>query len=669
MIKTSIRLTLIAMTLVFLGSCARVNLKDGMQAYDELRYQDAIQHLGKGLEKLDDESARRAYAASLYQTHRFAEARVQYEILAATPGFSDADRIHYGRTLMALKQYEDAEAVFNGILSRDPNNKVAQSLSTSSKRAPVMRRDSSLYDVSQVFTDGLTTAYAPFVKDGKVYFSGSKTVVGEKDAYTGLGFTDLYVAPLNGPNMSKPEKVAGVNGSYHDGIATLSPDGSTMVLTRSNYGTGKKLEVNDQSVNTMQLYTSTMSDDGKWSTPVLLPFCKSSNMYAHPSFSPDGKMLYFSSDISDGFGGMDLYSVSFENGTWGAPSNLGASINTSGNEVFPSFRSADSLYFSSNAHQTLGGLDILYSVKRGNSWGEPVQLPYPVNTSFDDFGMAFTNDGTTGFFSSDRSGRDNIYAFIANDNAYSLSGLVTRKYDGTPIEGAKITIQNLTDGTEEVFMSDELGMFENALTGGKDYKIKVEKDGFFAVSENVSTKNNSGDREVKLNLELLDLSNPDDTANTGGDNGSDNGDNTGSGNGDNTGSGDQTGDGKLPKGINANSPYQIPNILWDYNKADIREDARPYLDYVAKLLRDNPGLKVEVSSHADARGSDFYNDELSNRRAQAVSQYLVSKGVKRSMLISRGYGKRKLLNQCSDGVECTEAQHQVNRRTEFKVIN
>lgn len=661
MIKTSIRLSLIAMTLVLLGSCARVNLKDGMQAYDELRYQDAIQHLGKGLEKLDDESARRAYAASLYQTHRFAEARVQYEILAAKPGFSDADRINYGRTLMALKQYEDAEAVFNGILSRDPNNKVAERLSTSSKRAPAMRRDSSLYDVSQVFTDGLTSAYAPFVKDGKMYFSGTKTVVGEKDAYTGLSFTDLYVAPLNGPNMSKPEKVAGVNGSYHDGIATLSPDGATMVLTRSNYGTGKKLEVNDQSVNTMQLYASTMSEDGKWSTPVLLPFCKSSNMYAHPSFSPDGKSLYFSSDVSDGFGGMDLYSVSFENGTWGVPSNLGSSINTPGNEVFPSFRSADSLYFSSNAHQTLGGLDVLYSVKRGNSWDEPVQLPYPVNTSFDDFGMAFTNDGTSGFFSSDRSGRDNIYAFVANDNVYSLSGLVTRQFDGTPIEGAKITIQNLTDGTEEVFMSDELGMFENALTGGKDYKIKVEKDGFFAVSENVSTKNNSGNRQVKLNLELLDLSNPGDTANSGGD--------KGSGNGDNTGSDNQTGDGKLPKGINANSPYQIPNILWDYDKADIREDARPYLDYVAKLLRDNPGLKVEVSSHADTRGSDFYNDELSNRRAQAVSQYLVSKGVKRSMLISRGYGKRKLLNKCGDGIECTEEQHQVNRRTEFKVIN
>lgn len=649
MIKTSIRLPLVALALVFLGSCARVSLKDGMQAYDELRYQDAIQHLGKGLEKLNDEPARRAYAASLYETHRFAEARVQYEILAAKPGFSDADRINYGRTLMALKKYEDAEAVFNGILSRDPNNQVAEQLSNSSKRAPAMARDSSMYDVSPVFTNGLTSAYAPFVKDGQVYFSGTRAVVGEKDAYTGLSFTDLYAAPLNGANMSQPEKVSGVNGAYHDGVATISPDGATMVLTRSNYGTGKKLEVNDQSVNTMQLYASTKTADGKWGEPVLLPFCKSTNMYAHPSFSPDGKTLYFASDLSGGFGGMDLYSVTTENGGWGTPSNLGSTINTPGNEVFPSFRSADSLYFSSNAHQTIGGLDIMYSVKRGNAWANPVHLPYPINTNFDDFGMAFTNNGETGFFSSDRSGRDNIYAFVENDNAFSLSGLVTRKFDGSPVEAAKITIQNLTDGTEEVFMSDELGMFENVLIAGKDYKIKVEKDGFFAVTQNVSTKDVSGNREVKLDLELLDLSNPGDTANNG--------------------SGDANGNTNLPKGIDANAPYKIPNILWDYNKSDVREDARPYLDYVAKLLKDNSNLRVEISSHADSRGSDFYNDELSNRRAKAVSEYLVSKGVKRSMLISRGYGKRKPINRCVNGIECTETEHQANRRTEFKVIN
>lgn len=654
MIKTSIRLSTIAMAVVLLGSCARVNLKDGMQAYNELRYQDAIQHLSKGLDKLDDEAARRAYAASLFQTHRYAEARVQYEILSAKPGFTDDDRIQYGRTLMALKKYEDAEAVFDGILSRNPENTLAKNLSNSSKRAGVVLRDSSQYDVSPVYTDGLTSAYAPFVKDGKVYFSGAKSVIGEKDAYTGLSFTDLYEASLNGANMSTPTKVIGVNSSYHDGIASISPDGSTMILTRSNYGTGKKLEVNDESVNTMQLYSATKTEDGKWSAPVLLPFCKASNMYAHPSFAPDGKTLYFASDMSGGFGGMDLYSVSLENGTWGTPTNLGSAINTPGNEVFPNFRSADSLYFSSNAHQTLGGLDVVYSVKRGNTWGEPVQLPYPVNTSFDDFGMTFTNSGTTGFFSSDRSGNDQIYAFVENDTQFSLSGLVTRKLDGSPIDGAKITIQNLTDGTEEVFVSDELGMFEDALIAGKDYKVKVEKDGYFAVTENVSTRNTAGSREVKLNLEMLELSNPDGTADGG------------TGNNDGTGNGV---DGKLPKGVDANSPYQIPNILWDYNKADVREDARPYLDYVAKLLKDNPGLKVEVSSHADSRGSDFFNDELSNRRAKAVSEYLISKGVKRSMLISRGYGKRKLLNKCSDGVECTEAEHQVNRRTEFKVID
>jgi outer membrane protein OmpA-like peptidoglycan-associated protein len=362
--------------------------------------------------------------------------------------------------------------------------------------------------------------------------------------------------------------------------------------------------------------------------------------------------------MAGGYGGMDLYTVTQTDGVWSNPQNLGATVNTMGNELFPTLRSDDSLYFSSNAHQTLGGLDILYSVYRNGDWNAPTHLPYPVNTQFDDFGMAFTNDGTTGFFSSDRSGRDGIYSFISNDDFFNLSGLVTRKFDGSPLEGATITLTNLTDGTEEVFITDELGMFENVLLPGKDYRVKVEKEGFFNVNETVSTRNPDADRNVALNIELLDLSNPDVTDN-GGTGGGENG------NGDDVG----TGNDRLPKGVNANNPYQVPNIFWDYDKADIREDARPYLDYVAKLLKDNPQLKVEVSSHCDSRGGDFYNDQLSDRRARAVTEYLVKKGVKRSMLLSKGYGKRKLLNRCSDGVNCSEEEHQVNRRTEFKVLN
>ena len=643
------------LAIALLASCARVNIKDGMQAFNELRYQDASTHLAKGLQKVDDPEARRALAQSYAATNRYAEAKNEYEVLALSSAYNDQDRIAYGQVLMSLSDYEAAETIFSGLLSRDPSNNMVQTLRNSCRKVAEMRSDSSRYEVSPVFTSGVNTAYAPRIVNGMLYFSGTREGSGEKDPYTGLLFTDLYEATMDGTNFGQSQKVQGVNGKYHDGIAAFSADGSTMVLTRSNYGTTNRLTANADDINTMQLYQSSKDGDGKWQTPQLVSFCDKQFMYAHPEWSKDGKTLFFSSDMAGGYGGMDLYAVSYDNGVWGKPVNLGALVNTAGNEVFPTLRSADSLYFSSNAHQTLGGLDVMYSVKQNNAWSAPVHLSYPLNTPFDDFGVAFTGDKSTGFFSSDRSGRDQIYSFAADEMVYSLSGLITRKFDGSPIEKATITITNLTDGVEEVIETDDVGMFELGLLPNKDYRVRVEREGYFAVTENISTRNDYDERDIKLNVALLDLSNPEATAN-------------GTGTGSNK---DPKNDGSgknLPDGLDQNAPYKIPNILWDYNKWDIREDARPYLDYVAKLLKDNPELKVEISSHCDSRGSEFFNDRLSEKRAKAVSEYLVKKGVRRSMLISRGYGKSRLINRCNDGVTCSEEEHQANRRTEFQVV-
>jgi outer membrane protein OmpA-like peptidoglycan-associated protein/tetratricopeptide (TPR) repeat protein len=651
--KNQFFIALLAITL--LASCARVNIKDGMQAFNELRYQDATTHLAKGLQKIDDPEARRALAQSYASTNRYAEAKSEYEVLALSSAYNDQDRIAYGQVLMSLSDYEAAETIFSGLLSRDPSNNMVQTLRNSCRKVAEMRSDSSRYDVSPVFTSGVTTAYAPRIVNGMLYFSGTREGSGEKDPYTGLLFTDLYEATMDGVNFGQSQKVQGVNGKYHDGIAAFSADGSTMVLTRSNYGTNNRLTANADDINTMQLYQSSKDGDGKWQTPQLVSFCDKQFMYAHPEWSKDGKTLFFSSDMAGGYGGMDLYSVSYDNGVWGKPVNLGALVNTAGNEVFPTLRSADSLYFSSNAHQNLGGLDLMYSIKQNNQWSAPVHLSYPLNTPFDDFGVAFTGDKSTGFFSSDRSGRDQIYSFAADEMVYSLSGLITRKFDDSPIEKATITITNLTDGIEEVIETDDVGMFELGLLPGKDYRVRVEREGYFAVTENISTRNENDERDIKLNVALLDLSNPEATAN-------------GTGTGSNKDPKNGGTDKGLPDGLDQNAPYSIPNILWDYNKWDIREDARPYLDYVAKLLKDNPELKVEISSHCDSRGSEFFNDRLSEKRAKAVSEYLVKKGVRRSMLISRGYGKSRLINRCNDGVTCSEEEHQANRRTEFQVV-
>ena len=654
MLRKNTLYTLLVVSLFVVTSCAKVSIKDGMQAYDELRYKDAITHLENGLSKVDDVEARKALADAYMRTNRFNEAADTYSILSSDPSINDNDRIAYGRALMATGENAEAESLFDAILADSPGNEEAQALRSSCRKMEEFKVDSARFTVKSISIPDLSATYAPYIDGNRVFFSGEKAGAGEADQYTGLKYTDLYKATLGETSFDQVTKVDGVNDRYHDGAAVLTKDKRSMILTRSNYERKGRLKGNEADVSTTQLYSSVLEEDGGWSTPERLSFCEDKFMYAHPALSSDGNTLYFSSDMGGGFGGMDLYKSTKVNGEWSQPVNLGSTINTSGNEVFPSLRSNDSLYFSSNAHQTLGGLDLMYAVDQGGSWTGPFHLSYPLNSAADDFGIAFLPDNDKGLFSSDRSGVDQIYTYTEQEINFALKGLVTTQTTGEPIENAKIIITNLTDGTEQELMSDDVGMFELDLLPGKDYRVRAEKEGFFSVNEEVSTKNKNSSEDINLNLPLLPLSNPDDTAQNG------------------DGNGDGDGNSKvdaLPKGVDGNNPYQIPNILWDYNKWNIREDAKPYLDYVAKLLKDNPDLKVEISSHCDSRGSNFFNERLSEKRAKAASNYLVSKGVRRSMLISTGYGEEKLLNRCSDDVECTEDEHQVNRRTEFTVLN
>lgn len=661
---------------VLLSSCASLHLKDGKTAYGNLEYQDAIYHLEKGLSKKEDIDARRELASTYFNINEFQKAKEQYDLLIADNGASDDDRIRLGRTLMAIGNYDDAEDVFKGILSRNPANSTAQTLKSSCKNIGELKQDSSLWNVKPIVISDLMAVYSPVVQGNEMYLTGIDRKITNKDPYTGLSYTDLYKVSQEGDSWIIPTKVAGVNSKYHDGVASLSENGNTMVLTRSNYGTGSVLQGNNASVSTTQLYISEKDAEGNWSTPILLPFNDEKYMYAHPSLSKDGSQIVFASDQGGGFGGMDLWQVSKIDSTWGTPTNLGAVINTAANELFPTYVSADTLYFSSNGHTTLGGLDILYSVDHGNGWTGPFHLSYPLNSSKDDFGMTFTSSDK-GYFSSDRSGQDALYSFEHFRPQIVLKGLVAHQKGNNPITGAAVLIKNLTDGTEELVYTDEVGMFEAALVPGKDYELRIEKDEFFAITEPITTKNILSNEELNRTFPMLEISNSDgDAADNGDGDGQGNSNDTGSGDGanngssNNNGSGNGSGDGDATNAGTGeeNNPHKIPNILWDYNKWEIRPDAIPYLDNVVKLLKDNREYDIEIASHCDSRGSNPFNDELSQKRAKAVVDYLIKKGISRERLISKGYGKRHLLNNCVQGVECTEAQHQINRRTEFKVI-
>ncbi len=622
---------------LLLASCSpSMYLKNGKQAYEGYRYQDAISYFNKGLAKKEDASSRMMLANSYLKVNNFNSAISNYELASTAPDITDNDRINRAKALMGAQRYTEAMPLLEGVLSRSPENTQARGLLESCKSIEKLKDDSTYYVIESlnIPIGGPFFSSTPY-NGGLIITSPSGE--GEKDPYNGLTYNNLYFSKRDGASWTTPEPLAEVNGIYHDACAAVSPAGTSLIFTRSFQVDAGKMGKNDIPISTTQLYSCTKGSDGKWSKPTLIPFCDASSMYAHPSFSPDGLTLYFSSDMSGSYGGMDLWSSKFIDGSWGTPVNLGKNVNSTGNELFPVVRSADQIYFSSDGHQCLGGIDILYSYLRNGIWEKPVHQSYPVNTPFDDFGMVWNGDGKSGYLSSDRMGSDKVFSFSYDDSKVTLMGSISGKDSNLPLGGVKVFIKNLTDGTEQMILTDGDGRFQAELIRGKDYQIVTELEGYFALNENIETRN--VENPIVKNFKLTEVYVTDATKDEGKD----------SGNGKN-------------KGV-----YPMPDIHWDFNKWQIRKDAYPFLDELVKLFRENDNLKFELRSHTDCRGSQEYNDQLSDKRAKAVTEYLVKKGVPRAIITSKGFGERELLNDCKDGVKCSEAKHEENRRTEFIV--
>jgi len=734
LMKNRLHITRIAALFIvtlILSGCASTYIKNGKEAYNNLQYNDAIYFFEKGLKKKDNADARRKLGESYLLTNDYKNAVTAYEGTVTYTDNTDKDRINYARSLMGVERYAEAKTILEGVISRDANNQIAADLLSSCKKVDELKKDSLQYIIEPVTIPLLPSMFSATEYDGGLIVS-SPSGKGDKDPYTGGTYNNLFFTKKSGATWSNPVEIENVNGKFHDAAAAVSPNGQTMVFTRSFQLNSGKMASNDQRVSNTQLYVSKKNADGSWEKPFLLPFSDSKYMYAHPSFTPDGKKMYFASDMPGGQGAMDIWEVSVSEGNWGTPTNLGTNINTKGNEVFPTVRGEDGLYFSSDAHQSLGGLDILQSSKKTGVWSIPKHVSYPVNTSTDDFGMIWSDDNKTGFFTSDRSGSDRIYSFIEEETKVKLNGLITDKNTMLPIKGARIMLKNLTDGTEMMLITDADGKFEANLDRGKQYQMLTEAEGFFKQAETFSTVGATEPITKVIEMEQLVTKDPTDDGTYVTLNGVAINQETGKPVPNATVTIKNLTDGStqtvttdskgrftasLPrgkdyqillenkelegvhnlttKGADPNTPiaqsfdmwkkgkqpqppvdgngtpsavYSVPSIFWDYNKADVRPDAEPYLDNIVKLFKDNSDLRFELRSHTDCRGSEAFNVGLSDRRAKAAADYLIKKGVPRSSIISKGYGEQYLINDCRDGIECTELQHQQNRRTEFMVI-
>ncbi|MFZ1694889.1 MAG: OmpA family protein [Flavobacteriales bacterium] len=607
-----------------LAGCTQQRLAQADRAYDRMAYNDAVRLYAKALPQLADRDATLRAADANVKINRLADAASLYAKAEAMQPLSSPDALAHGRTLLGLGRAAEASKQLERVLIDQPEDPIVRELGFAIADRDAFYADSTLFTITPLHIDGLRSVFSTAPMGDKLIVSGEKEASGSKaNPWNGAAFLDLFtVKPGEGIMAGSATPLPGeVNGRFHDGPAVLSADGRTMYFTRSDYFRFR-LNKDGNGTSHLMLFRAELQPDGRWGKVSSFAYNGEDFSAGHAALSADGSALYYVSDMPGGFGGTDLYVCERTADGWGLPRNLGPTVNTPGNEMFPTMR-GDTMYFSSNGHRSLGGLDIFRSVLHDGDWSAPENLNYPINTQHDDFALVML-DGSKGYLSSNRAGQDGIYRFQENAPTLVLNISVFDMDDGSPMAGAEVRLLEPMKTEPLTLFTNDDGQVSFPLTVEKLYEVLASKDGVFTERRTVDTRgqriSKTYDEEFRMQRVVID------------------------------------------------KPIVIENIYYDYDKWDIRPDAAVELDKIAQVFIDNPNLSFELGSHTDSRASDTYNLLLSDMRAKSAVDYLIQRGVPSDRISAHGYGERKLVNRCKDGVECSEEEHQANRRTEFKVV-
>ncbi|MBL7896355.1 MAG: OmpA family protein [Bacteroidia bacterium] len=617
---------------IFISSCTNGLYKKGVKNYDKLAYHKAIENFEKYLTKKDEPIDAKVKLANAYRlVNDYPNAEKWYSRIVNSADIDPSNYFYYGKILMNAGKYDEAKIWLTKYLEKVPDDFVAEMLLVSCKSIDTFKKDTTLYSVKEAEIPEIATAFGetPYGKGimftaDKVSFKNSNT-----STWTGRSYLDIYFTAKdeNGKWLSPMLLKGDVNGRYHEGPACFSKDGKVVYFTRSNY-IKKKRAKSSKDENNLKIFRAELVGD-KWTNVTECSFNSDEYSCGHPTMADDGKTLYFISDMPGGLGGTDIYKTVCDGASCTKPENLGTAVNTNGNEMFPYMHSDGTLYFSSDAHNNLGGLDVFMTSydERNKKWLQVENLNYPLNTNKDDFAFVLNEDNKTGYVSSNRDENDKIYEITKNDPTFILSGYVNQK--GKPnqaIDSAIIEIHNLTTKTKEMVLTNKAGTYKIKLNAKCEYMVKSWKPMYFTITppKSFCMIGKKISENFTANFEL-----------------------------------DQ---------IIIEKPIVLENIYYDLDKWFIRPDAAKELDRLVQVMMDNPKLTIELSSHTDSRAGDQYNLVLSDKRAKAAVEYIVSKGVDAKRMRWKGYGESKLVNQCKNKVECSEELHQQNRRTEFKAI-
>ncbi|MEX2485774.1 MAG: OmpA family protein [Brumimicrobium sp.] len=686
--------------------------------YDNLAYYDAApiyaELADKFLEKKkgSKENIKRA-AISYGKIFDFKKSNKYYRSLLKLDfeALDENEYMEYVNQLRMTKQYQQSITIAQSASKLFPENKFFMLIASKGTDLDNFYADSTLNEVKKMPFNSSQGDFSPFIyNEGLVFTTKAihKGFLTGHYAWDHANFTNIVYTTNKDGEWKKPKALPNQFFSRkHDGPVAFSSDETKMVITHNYSGKEKK-----EGIRYLALYLSEKNAKGEWNDLEPFPHDVKSSNTGHGCFSPDGNTLYFVSDREGAVGKTDIYFSKYENNEWRKPENL-TQANTEGEEMFPFVSADNKLYFASNGHLGLGGLDV-FALDLNNSSARPINLGAGINSAADDFGLIVDESLKSGYFSSDRGDFiDRIFSWERTLPKITLKGYVYAAYSPKEsLVNQKVLLMTNNANDTIQLITDENGYFECEIDHSQNYALRTQKE-FFELDEKIdfSTNEIRSDTTIHKDLSLLptkitvkiqvlekksrqvipeskisflNQKTKHDTIVFADKNGSieldvDRHQNywvRASKKGfidDETAF--KTGNYsdkyvelnlELPK-INKGEKFKLENIFYDLNESTLRDESKIALDKLSEFLLEN-NLKIELSAHTDSRGTRGYNQNLSQKRAQSCVDYLIKKGIPKYNIVAKGYGESKLVNECSDGIECNENQHQENRRTEVKIL-
>lgn len=705
---------------------SEVYVRTGDRYYDQMAYALAIDEYQKAADRgAINEHVIKRLAEGYMRLGNTEQAEHYYSTVVKFQNRNARELFNYAEALKSNEKYNDAEKYMDEYYAAVNDSRKRSHISDYAYK---FKMESDRYQITHLDANTEGSDMAPVYLNNALLFSSTRSKeagIKRVAAYNGFSFLDLFVANIDpSGELSNVQELDGkVNSKLHDGPATVSGDGRTIYFTRNDLLNGKQKK-NQKGISTLNIYSATLID-GQWKDIKAFSNNNSECSVGHPALSPDGAKIYFVSDMPGGIGGTDIYVCEMRNGLWSEAKNLGNTVNTQENETFPYVHSNGTLYFASNGHPGLGGLDIFAA--QPNTKGQydmVINMGYPLNSSKNDFGLVMNAEGN-GYFSSDRpggNGSDDLYHFemyYPLAPSYIVTGVVLDELTGSPLQDVHLTLFENEDTFLDTVTTGKDGKYSFTIDTGKNYMVQGEMSGYIVGEKFLSTINSGAEQiivrdvvmakdegiRVKgvarflegngfvegLKVSMIDLGNFSvEEFHT-----------------------DESGDIRLglaeetdyellfelpdhftrSLSINTNgleaphlidlnalmdmrfepmaigSPKALEGVIWADQSSRLDNTSKKALGKLVEMLRNNPSVEIGIACHTDSRGNDDANLKLSQDRAETIMRYLTSRSIVSSRIKPVGYGESQLKNHCVNGVECTEEEHKVNRRNEFIVLS